>query len=71
MEGEEEGWQICHIDPLKILKYRQNLLIATIKCTLRKKGIMNLDVLLPPEEDDQNWTWREQNRWDLKCSKGK
>lgn len=71
IEGIDEGWLICSIDPLKIATFRQELIIAAIKANFRKRGIVNVNVLVPSEDISTTWTWMQQEKWPEICSKGK
>lgn len=70
-EGTDEGWIICSVDPLKIAKFRQDIIIAAIKASFRKRGILNVNILVPSEDISTTWTWMNQEQWPEVCSKGK
>ena len=71
LEGAEEGMTLCSRDPLHIAEFRQKLIIATIKSYFRAKGIVNVNVLMPQEDNSETWVWRDQSRWSSLCSSGK
>ena len=71
IEATDEGWNICSVDPVKIANFRQNLIIAAIKASFRKRGIVNVNVLLPSDDLSTTWTWMHQEQWPEICGSGK
>lgn len=70
-DGEFESFQFCSVNPVEIYEFRLKLLLATIKAELRRRGVTNLNVLLPGGSFPDTWTWNDQEAWSPLCSKGK
>ena len=71
IDGEFESFKFCSVNPVEIYEFRLKLLLSTIKAELRRKGVTNLNVLLPGSGALDSWTWIDQEAWGELCNNGK
>lgn len=70
LQGGFESWILCHADQINLYDIRNKILMGAIKASLRKKGILNVNVLLPSGDNEGDWTWNAQEEWAGLCKDG-